>query len=188
MTLDAIVASPVWGPLFIFAARIVDVSLDTMRVLFAIRGRRGVAGGLGFFQALVFILAVGSAIKHLDSAGHVLGYAAGFASGTIMGVTIEQKLAYGLATVRVISRHGGVEIAEALRDRGYGVTEFAGHGREGHVEFIHSVVHRSHLDEVSAIVDRFDPDAFVTVEEPRILKGGRLATREWMVPAFRRKV
>ncbi len=180
--MEAIFASAVLGPIVIFFARIVDVSLDTLRVLFAFRGRRVISGVLGFFQALVFIVAVGTAIKHLDSVGHVLGYALGFAAGTIIGITIEHALAYGLKTVRVVSRHGGVEIAEALRERGYGVTEFGAFGKEGRVEFLHSVVHRSHLDVVLSIIDAHDPDAFVTVEEPQVLRGGRFATNEWLVP------
>lgn len=180
--MDEIFASPIYGPIVIFFARIVDVSLDTLRVQFAIRGRRLISGSLGFFQALVFILAVGSAIQHLNSVGHVIGYAAGFATGTVIGITLERALAYGVATVRVVSRHGGVEIAEALRERGYGVTEFGGYGREGRVEFLHSVVHRSHIEEVLGIIDAHDADAFVTVEEPQVLRGGRFATNEWLVP------
>ena len=165
------------GAFLIFMLRIVDVSCDTMRVLFAVRGKRLIAGGLGFFQAFIWIFAVGTAIRHLDSWMHILGYAAGFACGTMIGITIEQTVAYGLAAVRIVSRFGGVEIAEALRDRGYGVTEFAGYGREGKVEIITSVVRLAHLDEVSRIVETWDPEAFVTVEEPRILRGGSLATR-----------
>lgn len=181
MTIDQLFASP-YGALLIFALRIVDVSCDTMRVLFAIRGKRGIAGALGFLQALIWIFAVGNAVKHLDSWLHILGYAGGYATGTMVGITIEHAVAYGLAVVRVISRHGGVEMAEALRERGYGVTEFGGFGREGSVEIINSVVHRSHLDDVMRIVDQYDPEAFVTAEEPRILRGGSLATREWRIP------
>ena len=173
-----IFASP-WGALLIFSLRIVDVSLDTMRVLFAIRGKREIAGVLGFFMALTWIFAAGNAMKHLDSLLHVLGYAAGYATGTMVGITIERLVAYGLANVRIISRHGGVEIAEALRDRGYGVTEQGAFGREGNVEIVSSVVQRAHMAEVLAIVDRFDPNAFVTVEEPKILRGGSFAQREW---------
>ena len=165
------------GALLIFMLRIVDVSCDTMRVLFAVRGKRLIAGFLGFFQAFIWIFAVGTAIRHLDSWMHILAYAAGFASGTMIGITIEQTVAYGLAAVRIVSRFGGVEIAEALRDRGYGVTEFAGYGREGKVEIVNSVVLRAHLDEVVTIVEKWDPEAFVTVEEPRILLGGSLASR-----------
>lgn len=170
-----------WGPIIIFCLRIVDVSLDTMRVLFAVRGKRGIAAALGFFQALIWIFAVGNAIKHLDSWIHILSYAGGFATGTLVGITIEEAVAYGLSTVRIVSQHGGVEIAEALRERGYGVTEVSGFGRDGTVEIVHSVVQRSHLDEVMNIVERWDPRAFVTVEEPKILRGGSLAERSWGV-------
>jgi uncharacterized protein YebE (UPF0316 family) len=177
-----------WGPLLIFGLRVADVSLDTMRLLFAVRGKRYHATVLGFFQALIFILVVGNVIQHLGSVWHVLGYAAGFATGTLVGVMIENAVAYGLSTVRIVSAHGGVEIANALRERGYGATEVAGYGRDGTVEIVHSVVHRSHLDEVMGIVDRWDSLAFVTVEEPKILRGGSLADRaRWMrVPAWGR--
>jgi uncharacterized protein YebE (UPF0316 family) len=178
MTLAAVFASP-YGPLAIFGLRIVDVSCDTMRVIFTIRGKRGIAAMLGFVQALVWIFAVGNAVKHLDSVLHVLGYAGGYATGTFIGITIEQSIAYGVALVRVISRHGGVEIAEALRARGFGVTEHAGFGRDGRVEIINSVVRRSQLPAVLKIVDQWDPAAFVTVEEPKVLRGGSMATREW---------
>ena len=178
MNIDALFASP-WGALLIFALRIVDVSLDTMRVIFAIRGRRDLAAVLGFCMALVWIFAVGNAVKHVDSILHILGYAGGYATGTFVGITIERMVAYGVAMVRVISAHGGVEIAQALRDRGYGVTEVAGYGREGRVEVLFAAVNRSHLDDVMEIVNKWDEGAFVTIEEPKDIRGGLLRTREW---------
>ena len=178
--MDALFASP-YGALLIFCLRIIDVSCDTMRVLFLVRGKRLIAGVLGFFQALIWIFAVGTAIRHLDSWVHILGYAGGYATGTMVGITIEQAVAYGVSTVRIISQNGGVEIAEALRECGYGVTEYGGYGREGPVEIVNSVVHRNDLDQVMAIVDKWDKDAFVTVEDPKILRGGSFATREWRI-------
>jgi len=178
--MDALFASP-YGALLIFCLRIIDVSCDTMRVLFTVRGKRAIAGVLGFFQALIWIFAVGTAIRHLDSWMHILGYAGGYATGTMVGITIEQAVAYGVSTVRIISQNGGVEIAEALRECGYGVTEYGGYGREGPVEIVNSVVHRNDLDQVMAIVDKWDKDAFVTVEDPKILRGGSFATREWRI-------
>jgi uncharacterized protein YebE (UPF0316 family) len=183
----AIFGDPLWGPIVIFLLRIVDVTLDTMRVLFMVRGRRLPAGILGFLMALVWIIAVGNAMKHLDSIWHILGYAAGYGTGTMVGITIENIVAFGLIQLRIVSKHGGVEIAEALRDRGYGATEFSGFGRDGAVEIVQSVVQRAHLDEVLGIVDSFDDTAFVTVEDPQVLRGGSVASREWRVPALRRK-
>jgi uncharacterized protein YebE (UPF0316 family) len=166
-----------WGPFIIFGLRIIDVSFDTARVLAVVRGNRLVAASLGFIQALIWIVAVGNAINYLNSWYHILGYAAGFATGTMVGMTIERLLAYGLSQVRIVSQHGGVEIAEALRERGYGATEVPGYGRDGGVEIVHSVVQRQHLDDVVKIVDQWDSKAFVTVEEPRVLRGGLLARR-----------
>ncbi len=189
MTSDffAIFGDPLWGPIVIFLLRIVDVTLDTMRVLFMVRGRRVPAGILGFLMALVWIIAVGNAMKHLDSIWHILGYAAGYGTGTMVGITIENLVAYGLVQLRIVSKHGGVEIAEGLRDRGYGATEFSGFGRDSAVEIVQSVVQRAHLDEVLAIIDRFDDAAFVTVEDPQVLRGGSVVSREWRVPQLRRK-
>lgn len=178
MSLDAIFASP-WGALVIFCLRIVDVSCDTMRVIFAIRGKRGIAALLGFVQALVWIVAVGNAIKHLESPLHILGYAGGYAMGTFVGVTLEQAIAYGVATVRVVSKAAGVEIAEALRAAGHGVTEFGGFGRDGSVEILNTVVQRRHIGVVVDIVTSHDKDAFVTVEEPKVLRGGMIAANDW---------
>jgi uncharacterized protein YebE (UPF0316 family) len=127
MNVDVLFASP-WGALIIFFLRIIDVSCDTMRVIFAIRGKRAIAAALGFIQALVWIFAVGNAVKHLNSVLHVLGYAGGYAMGTYIGVSLEQAIAYGVATVRIVTKRAGIGIAAALREQGYGVTESQGVG------------------------------------------------------------
>lgn len=178
-TIDALFAGP-WGPILIFFLRIVDVSLATVRMLLAIRGARLVVPLIGFFEVLIWIFAVGSAIRNLSSAWHVLGYAAGFAAGNAVGLWIEEKLALGLATVRVMSQRGGVELADALRRKGFGVTEFAGQGREGTVEMVYTVVRRREVEDVLDEVDRWDPNAFVSVEEPRSIRRG------WLYPKRRK--
>jgi uncharacterized protein YebE (UPF0316 family) len=186
MSPDALFASP-WGALLIFLLRIVDVSCDTMRMIFAIRGKRRIAALLGFAQAVIWIFAVGNAVKHLDSVLHIIGYAGGYAMGTYVGVTLEHAIAYGIATVRVVSQHAGVEIAEALRGSGYGVTELPGYGRDGSVEILHSVVQRNEVPNVLAVIDQWDAGAFVTIEEPKILRGGSVSTREWALPFMQPK-
>ena len=169
--IDALFAGA-WGPLLIFVLRIFDVSLSTLRILLSMRNQRVLVPIIGFFEVLIWIFAVGSAIRNLESMWHVLGYAGGFATGNIVGLWIEGKLAIGLATLRIISRAGGVEMAEALRERGYGVTEFFGQGREGRVEIVYTAVARREIPRVLDEVARWDPDAFVTVEEPREVRRG----------------
>ena len=180
-TLTALFLGP-WGPILIFFLRIIDVSLDTIRVLLAMRNQRRVVPFVAFVQVTIWVFAAGTAIRNLESGWHVLGYAAGYATGNWVGLWIDEKLAFGLATVRIISRHGGVEMAEALRDRGFGVTEFAGHGRDGTVEVVYTVIRRSQVPEVFAEVDRWDPTAFVTIEEPRQVRAGILEARRRLSP------
>lgn len=163
-----------FGPLLIFLLRIFDVSLATLRVLLAVRGARLIVPLIGFFEVLIWIFAVGSAIRHLESAWHILGYAAGFSAGNVVGLWLEEKLAFGLASVRIISQHGGVELAEALRDMGFGVTEFAGQGRMGRVEVVYTVVRRKQVPLVMREVDRWDPEAFITLESPQQIHRGMM--------------
>lgn len=168
------------GPLIIFALRIVDVSLATVRMLLVMRNARKLVPVIGFAESLIWVVAVGTAITNLHSVWHVLGYSGGFAAGTWVGLWLEGKLAVGLATVRVISRAYGEDLAEALRGRGFGVTEFQGYGREGRVELIYTLVKRRQIPEVIDEVERWDRDAFISVEEPRTILRG------WMFPTRRK--
>jgi len=163
-----------WGPVIVFGLRIVDVSLATLRMLLTMRDRRMIVPFIGFFEALIWVVAVGTAIQNLHSAWHLFGYASGFAAGTVVGLWIEGKLAIGLATIRIICRDvtRGEQIADALRLRGFGVTEFAGEGREGAVEVIYTVVKRRQIQAVIREAEQMDPAAFISVEEPRTIRRG----------------
>ncbi|HSJ07566.1 MAG TPA: DUF2179 domain-containing protein [Longimicrobiales bacterium] len=174
-TIEALFAGP-YGPLVIFSMRIVDVSLSTVRILLAVRGYKAIVPVIGFFEVLIWVFAVGNAIRFLDSGWHLLGYAAGFSTGTVVGMLIEERLAIGYATIRIVSRYVGVELADALRDLGFGVTEFAGQGRDGPVEIVYTVCLRRDIPRVTGEVQRWDPQAFVTVEEPRDIRWGWMHT------------
>jgi len=177
--MEALLASA-WGPLVIFGLRICDVSLATIRMLLSVRGVKYAAPFIGFFEVLIWITAVGTAIQHLDSPLHVMGYAAGFATGTLVGLMIEERMAIGMASIRVVSRHGGVELAEAMRELGFGVTEFSGQGREGTVEVVDAVIRRRDLPSAMKAIDFWDPEAFVTIQEPRAIRRG------WLLQARRK--
>ncbi len=174
--MEEILAGPL-GPILIFFLRIVDVSIATVRLLFAVRGRKLAAATLGFFEILIWIVVIGTVVRNLDSVLLVIGYAAGFAAGNYVGITIEEKLALGVAEVRIMSRLAGVEIAQALRDSGFGATEILGQGREGRVEIVTTVVERRALPDILSEIQRWDPEAFVSVEEPRSIQRGWLLSR-----------
>jgi uncharacterized protein YebE (UPF0316 family) len=181
MDVEAIFSGPA-GPLLIFALRIIDVSFATVRILLSVRNQRVAVPIIGFFEVLVWLFAAGNAIRHLDSGWHVLGYAAGFSTGTMVGMWIEEKLAIGLGTMRIISRRVDAQLATNLRALGCGVTEFIGHGREGQVDVVYTVVQRRDIPRVLDEVERLDAEAFITVEEPREIRRG------WMYSTPRRRL
>lgn len=168
-SLSELFAGP-WGPLVIFALRIVDVSLSTVRILLSVRGHTRIVPFIGLIEVLIWLFAAGNAMRHLDSGWHVLGYATGYATGTAVGLWIEEKLALGFATIRVITRAAGQALADSLRSLGFGVTEFAARGREGPVEVIYLVVPRRQTDRVLREVSQRDATAFITVEQPREIR------------------
>jgi hypothetical protein len=92
---------------------------------------------------------VGNAIRFLDSGWHLLGYAAGFATGTVVGHAHRGAARHRLCHVRIVSRYAGVELADALRALGFGVTEFAGQGRDGRVEVVYTVCLRRDIPRVT---------------------------------------
>jgi len=170
-TLDALFGGP-WGPLLIFGLRIVDVSMSTMRILLSVRGHKMYTPLIGFFEVMIWVFAVGNAIRYLDSPMHLLGYAGGFATGNLVGLWIEERLAIGWASVRIVSTHAGVEMAEAMRDAGFGVTEFGAQGKNGRVEVIYTVCARRDIERAIIVAQQWDPQAFITVEEPRDIRWG----------------
>ncbi len=164
---------PVWlFPLTIFALRVTDMSLDTLRVLFVVRGHKGSAWLLGFFQSTLWVIAITSVLSNLDNPWNIAGYAAGFATGNVVGMAIEGRLAIGHANLRVISPRRGTAVAEELRHAGYAATELFGRGKDGTVSVVLSSVRRRDVSRLQRQVSRVDPEAFVTVEEVRPLHRG----------------
>jgi len=162
------------GPLFIFLMRLVDVSLATVRMLLVVRGHRAIAPVIGFFEVMFWLIAAGTAIRHLQSPLHVFGYAGGFAAGNLVGLWIESRLALGLASLQVFTPVGGSDVAGALRAEGLGATVFTGEGRTGPVHLIYSVVKRRSLPAALSVVNREAPEAFVMVEQPSAIQRGWL--------------
>ena len=161
------------GALFIFCLRLIDVSMGTVRILMALRGRRLIAALIGFFEVAIFLVAIGQVITNIDNWWNIVAYAGGFATGTIVGITIEKKLAIGLAEVSIISMGMGMKIAEALRDDGYGATEFLGAGHANIVDMVRTVVRRKEVPSVIAMTNSIDDKAFVTVQEMQSAYRGR---------------
>jgi len=170
---EGLLGSQAWlvvlGILFL---RVGDMTLDTIRLLFVVRGKKGLAWALGFFQALIFVIAISSVLENLENPLNILAYAAGFATGNVVGMWIEEKLAIGYTQFTIISSTRGAAIAEQIRAAGFAVTELSARGRDGTVNVLQVNVRRKETSNLETIVLEADPEAFVTVEEVRPVRRG----------------
>jgi uncharacterized protein YebE (UPF0316 family) len=149
----------------IFLARTVNIALDTLRFMYTLRGKTWLSWILGFIQSLIFVLVIGSVLTNLENPLNLIGYSAGYATGNVLGMAIEKRLAIGYTHFNIISRNHSTEIADALRDAGYGVTEIPARGRESSFMLIDCRVRRKQSDDVEALVLQIDPEAFITAED-----------------------
>ena len=151
-------------PLFIFLARIFDVSLGTLRIIFVTKGMRSVAPFVGFFEVLIWLLAISRIMQDLDNWVSYIAYAGGFATGNFVGMYLEERLAIGHEMIRVITRKDATSLIEKLRDMGYGVTSVKAEGIEGEVAIIYIIARRRMIGEVLDKINYFNPRALYTVE------------------------
>ena len=161
---------------FIFFARILDVSISTVRILMLTRGKRLLAAFLGFFEVSIYITALGQVVGNLDNPWKILAYALGFSSGTIIGGYLEEKLAVGYLFVELVPKNHGSELADALREESFGVTVLEGEGRTGPRFILTIILRRKDLPRFKAVVDLVDPDAFYAILDARSTKGGYINT------------
>lgn len=170
----AFLFSPVdWAiALMIFGLRVTDMSLDTLRMLFVVRGRKGIAWTLGFFEAAIYIVAITRVLSNLKNPLTILGYAAGFATGNVVGMLIEERLAIGHIQMSIVSTARGVALAQALREAGFAVTEVSARGKDGMVHILNASVLRKDVPSVERVVHEVDAEAFVTKADVRPVRHG----------------
>ena len=159
-------------PLLIALARVADVSIGTVRLIFLAKGFRGLAPLLGFFEVLIWLLAIGQIMQNLTNWICYFAYAGGFALGTWSGMLLEEKLAVGTVGIRIITRKDASELIAFLKSADYGVTSVDAEGAKGKVHIIYSVIHRGSLPKVVAQIKRFNPRAFYSIEDIRFVSNG----------------
>lgn len=161
------------GYLIIFLARVTDVTLSTIRMLMVMQGRKTQAAIIGFFEICIYVTALSKVVNSLDNIGNLFAYAFGFACGTYVGMTIENRIALGNLSAQVVLKgDNNVELVGALRESGFGVTVLEGQGREGNRKVLHLVINRKDLDKFKNIVYAYDDEAFITVSSIDPISGG----------------
>ncbi|MDI6795042.1 MAG: DUF2179 domain-containing protein [bacterium] len=159
-------------PLLIFMARVIDVSLGTIRIIFLTHGRRKLTSVLSFIEILVWLMAIRQIFSNLNNPLCYLAYAGGFATGSYIGMFIEHKLALGLRVIRIITHFEATGLIRSLREEGYGVTVIDGMGNTGLVKVIFTVIKRVNIPKVTGMIERFNPKAFYSIEDVRTASEG----------------
>lgn len=160
------------GYLFIFIARCTDVTLATIRTIFVVKGKKRLAFFVGIFEIVIYLFAMEKVLSDMSDPFKVVSYAFGFATGNVVGITLESKLAIGLITAQVFTSKGVEGFANYLRDNGFGVTVIEGRGREGIKYILQVVLDRKKLGKFEKTVTEYDSDSFLAVSEIRTVKGG----------------
>lgn len=155
----------VYIPLFIFFARIIDVSIGTLRIMFVSKGFRAKATMLGFVEVLLWIIIVAQIFQNLDNWMNYIAYAAGFASGNFIGMFVEEKMKMGVQMYRIIVGSGKEMLIEKLKEADFRVTTVDGEGKNGPVKIIFTVAKRKRWNELASLVTEHAPNAFYSVED-----------------------
>ncbi|MEA2711986.1 MAG: hypothetical protein QOF78_4587 [Phycisphaerales bacterium] len=159
--------------LLIFLMRIADVSIGTIRTIYTIRGKRGLAMCLGIVESGIWILAISKAMSLMQhNPWAMVGWAFGFGAGSFVGITVEQWLAAGHILMRVISVEKAPALRDALLGEDVGVTRLPGEGRNGEVNVLFVVAPRRRSGELLEKVQAIDPNAFITIDPITTAIGG----------------
>ncbi len=159
-------------PALIFLARVCDVTIGTVRIIFIARGRKFLAPLLGFFEVSIWLLAISQIMQNVNNLVCFIAYAFGFATGNFIGILIEEKLAMGTLIVRIILAEKDTTLKERLFDAGFGVTVIDGRGKNGAVEMLFSVIKRRDLDKIVGIIEECQANAFYSVEDAKSVSKG----------------
>ena len=167
----AFLSTPIFSllvlPLLIFLARVVDVSMGTIRVIFISKGFKKYATLIGFFEVIIWLAAINQIMNNLTNIYYYLAYALGFATGTYVGMMIEEKISFGKVMIRIITKKHSKQLLNDLKKTRHTVTSVGAEGQDGKVRLIMTVVNRHDAQKVIDIVKKQNPHAFYSIEDVR---------------------
>lgn len=167
---DSAMINAAFISLLIFCARIIDVSVGTLRIILVSKGLKKAAPIIGFFESFIWILAVAQIMQNLTNMLNYVVFAGGFAVGTWVGMQLEEKLSIGKVALRIITRREANELLEKLVDmKDILLTSIDAEGKYGHVKIIFMVVRRKQVPDLVKIINQYNPKAFYTIEDVRFV-------------------
>ncbi len=169
------------APIFICFARITDVSIGTIRIIMIGRGNRILAGILGFFEVIIWLLAIGQVMQNLNNVFSYLAYGLGFGLGNIIGISLENKIALGNQVVQIITAENLKALSMLLREEGFKVTHLFASNDKEQLDFLYLIVPRKKVKQVLDIAREFDPRALISVSDVRNIypQFGNIKHRRW---------
>ncbi len=173
-------------PLAIIIARICDVSIGTLRIILVSRGMKIIAPLLGFFEVLIWLVAISQIIQNLSNWVNYVAYATGFALGNYIGMLLEERLAMGMVAIRIITQEDADDLVAEIQKRHIGTTSLAAKGMRGHVRLIFSIIKRKDQDMILNLIRRYNPAAFVSISDVRSVKEGYFPRTTSEKQTFRR--
>ncbi len=165
-------------PLIIFFSRVCDVSLGTLRHVFISKGFRKIVPVLGFFEVLIWIIVVTQIMKNLNNIACYLAWAGGFATGTYVGLLIEERLALGLQVIRIITNQNCDNLLDALKHDNHGITVVDAQGAVGPVKMIFSIIQRKNIHQVVLLIRKHNPTAFYSIEDIKDISQGVFTSKQ----------
>lgn len=159
-------------PLLIFFARIIDVSIGTMRLIFVSKGFKFLAPFLGFFEVIIWLMAIGQIMQNLNNIFCYLAYGLGFAMGNYIGILLEEKMSIGTVLVRVIPNLDVENLIKSLRENDFAVSAVVIEGMKGKVKMLFSIINRKDIKEYISMVHKLNPNAFYTIEDIKAVNEG----------------
>lgn len=172
LTGDSAVFTWVVLPLLIFLSRIADQSIGTLRLIFVSKGYKYLAPLLGFFEVIIWLIAVMQIIKQVDNIFYYVAYGAGFAAGNYIGMIFEERLSLGTVVVRIIPNKDTHLLIENLKSKAFGMTLLDAEGSRGPVKIIFSIIPRKRVKSLIEIINQYNPNAFYSIEEVKSVSNG----------------
>jgi uncharacterized protein YebE (UPF0316 family) len=159
-------------PVLIVFARICDVSLDTLRMIFISKGFKSLAPLLGFFEVIIWLLAIGQIMQHLDNIVCYIAYGLGFALGNYLGMYLDEKLLIGNVIIRVIAGSDSTALISELKSQNFGLTVVDAEGAQQKVKLIFSVIKRENIQHFVSVINLYNPHSFYTIEDVKSVNEG----------------
>ncbi len=159
-------------PVMIFIARIIDQTVGTLRLIFVSKGFKFLAPLLGFFESIIWLIAISQIIKNLDNIACFIAYGIGFAVGNYVGIWLEEKISIGTVVIRIIPRSENTALIEKLKESNFGFTSVDASGSMGKVKMIFSIIKRKDAKHLISIINEYNPNSFYTIEEVKSVSQG----------------